>query len=108
MVILFLERSFENIETDIIQLEVKNKNLNATIEEYKATIEEYKATIENMLLKNNETEEMSSTSYGEISDKKIETLAKENIKLQVRCDMLVEEIHKIREFPINTSHQPCI
>jgi len=102
MVILFLHRTFENIESDITNLEVTNKKLNATIEEYKATIE-------NMLLKNSETDEIEGTSYGLIPDKtKLEILIKENKKLHVKCDMLVEELRKIREFPANPSYHECI
>lgn len=107
MVILFLHRTFENIETDITNLEVTNKKLNDTIEEYKETIE--KLEMENAVIKNNEPEEIIERSYEKISDKKkVQILTKENRKLHVRCDMLVEEIHKIREFPTNISHHPCI
>jgi hypothetical protein len=74
------------------------------------TIEEYKATIENMVLKNVEREEeIIEPSCGEISDiEKVEILARENRKLHVRCDMLEEELRKIREFQTNPSYHPCI
>lgn len=81
-----LEKSFTNLKTERNGLKIKVVTLTANLEE----LESQKSLVN----------EISSKAYS-VNAKEINaTLVAENRKLHVRCDMLEEELNKIREKPL--------
>ncbi len=91
-VLFFINETFENIDKSLTKLKNENKILEKTIEQLERENKNFKTS--------NQAEEIenSNSNRNGISDNEIkEILIKENRKLHIRCDMLEEEIKKMRE-----------
>ena len=94
VVLLFINETFENLDKLFTKLKNDNKILEKTIQQLEK---------ENKNLKScNQPEEIEieipNKNRNGISESEIkEILIKENRKLHIRCDMLEEEIKKMRE-----------
>jgi cell division protein FtsB len=92
VVLLFINETFENLDKLFTKLKNENKILEKTIEQLEKENKNLKSSNEPK-----EVEILNSNRNG-ISESEIkEILIKENRKLHIRCDMLEEEIKKMRE-----------
>jgi cell division protein FtsB len=91
-VLFFINETFENIDKSLTKLKNENKILEKTVEQLESENKNFKTS--------NQPEEIkiSNSNRNGISENEIkEILIKENRKLHIRCDMLEEEIKKMRE-----------
>lgn len=92
VVLLFINETFENLDKLFTKLKNDNKILEKTIQQLEKENKNLKSSNEPKEV------EIPNKNRNGISESEIkEILIKENRKLHIRCDMLEEEIKKMRE-----------